>query len=64
MAKDNRITLYDLQLRTGATISPFVWATKYARAHKGFEIDIVPGGFTTREETERFQQRMREAAKA
>lgn len=46
MAKDNRITLYDLQLRTGATISPFVWATKYAIAHKGFEIDIVPGGFT------------------
>ena len=46
MAKDNWITLYDLQLRTGATISPFVWATKYAIAHKGFEIDIVPGGFT------------------
>src|SRR6201981_3923538 len=46
MAKDNRITLYDLQLRTGATISPFVWATKYAVAHKGFEMDIVPGGFT------------------
>ncbi len=46
MARDNRITLYDLQLRTGATISPFVWATKYAIAHKGFEIDIVPGGFT------------------
>ena len=35
MAKDNRITLYDLQLRTGATISPFVWATKYAIAHEG-----------------------------
>jgi len=46
MARDNRITLYDLQLRTGATISPFVWATKYALAHKGFQIDIVPGGFT------------------
>jgi len=46
MAKDNRITLYDLQLSTGATISPFVWATKYALAHKGFDIDIVPGGFT------------------
>ena len=46
MAKDNRITLYDLQLRTGATISPFVWATKYALGHKGFEIDIVSGGFT------------------
>jgi glutathione S-transferase len=46
MAKDNKITLYDLQLSTGATISPFVWATKYALAHKGFNIEIVPGGFT------------------
>jgi glutathione S-transferase len=46
MAQDNKITLYDLQLSTGTTISPFVWATKYALAHKGFEIDIVPGGFT------------------
>ncbi|WP_126174227.1 beta-etherase [Altericroceibacterium xinjiangense] len=46
MAKDNRITLYDLQLASGATISPFVWATKYAVAHKGFDMDIVPGGFT------------------
>jgi len=46
MAQNNRITLYDLQLEAGCTISPFVWATKYAVAHKGFEIDIVPGGFT------------------
>ena len=46
MAENNRITLYDLQLASGATISPFVWATKYALAHKGFEVDIVPGGFT------------------
>ena len=46
MAKDNRITLYDLQLESGCTISPFVWRTKYALAHKGFEVDIVPGGFT------------------
>ena len=46
MAKDNRIILYDLALRDGQTISPFVWATKYAIAHKGFEIDLVPGGFT------------------
>lgn len=46
MARDHKITLYDLQLRDGQTISPFVWATKYAIAHKGFEIDIVPGGFT------------------
>ena len=46
MAQDNRITFYDLQLSTGATISPFVWATRYALAHKGFELDVVPGGFT------------------
>ena len=46
MAKDNRITFYDLALSTGATISPFVWATKYALAHKGFDLDVVPGGFT------------------
>jgi glutathione S-transferase len=46
LAKNNRITLYDLQLASGCTISPFVWATKYALAHKGFDIDIVPGGFT------------------
>ncbi len=46
MAKNNTITLYDLQLESGATISPFVWATKLAIGHKGFEMDIVPGGFT------------------
>ncbi|MPT47739.1 MAG: glutathione S-transferase family protein [Sphingobium sp.] len=46
MAQNNRITLYDLQLASGCTISPFVWRTKYALAHKGFDIDIVPGGFT------------------
>lgn len=42
----NTITLFDLQLASGCTISPFVWATKYALRHKGFDIDIVPGGFT------------------
>jgi glutathione S-transferase len=46
MAKNNTITLYDLQLASGCTISPFVWATKYAIKHKGFDLDIVPGGFT------------------
>ncbi len=46
MAANNMITLYDLQVASGATISPFVWATKYAVAHKGFEMEIVPGGFT------------------
>jgi hypothetical protein len=42
MARNNRITLYDLQLASGCTISPFVWRTKYALAHKGFEVDLVP----------------------
>ncbi|WP_246027191.1 beta-etherase [Novosphingobium umbonatum] len=46
MAKDNKITFYDLQHASGCTTSPFVWATKYAIAHKGFELDIVDGGFT------------------
>ena len=46
MAKDNTITFYDLALSTGATISPFVWATKYALKHKGFDLEVVPGGFT------------------
>jgi glutathione S-transferase len=46
LARNNTITLYDLQLACGCTISPFVWATKYALKHKGFEIELVPGGFT------------------
>ena len=46
MARNNTITFYDLQLAGGCTISPFVWATKYALKHKGFDIDMVPGGFT------------------
>ena len=46
MATDNTITLFDLQLASGCTISPFVWSTKYALKHKGFEIETVPGGFT------------------
>ena len=46
MARNNTITFYDLQLSTGATISPFVWATKYAIAHKGFDMEVIPGGFT------------------
>jgi len=46
VAQNNTITLYDLQLASGATISPFVWATKLAVGHKGFDMDIVPGGFT------------------
>lgn len=46
MAKNNTITFYDLQHASGVTTSPFVWAAKYAVAHKGFAMDIVPGGFT------------------
>lgn len=46
MAANNTITFYDLQVSTGATISPFVWATKFAVAHKGFALDVVEGGFT------------------
>lgn len=46
MAKNNTITLFDLVLASGCTISPFVWRTKYALKHKGFDIDLVPNGFT------------------
>jgi glutathione S-transferase len=46
MADNNKIIFYDLALASGATISPFVWATKYAVAHKGLEMEVVPGGFT------------------
>lgn len=40
------IRLYDLVLENGCTISPFVWRTKYALAHKGFAIESIPVGFT------------------
>jgi glutathione S-transferase len=46
MAQNNTITFYDLTMAHGATTSPFVWATKFALKHKGFDIDVVPGGFT------------------
>ena len=46
MAENNTITFFDLQLASGCTISPFVWATKYALKHKGFDLDVVEGGFT------------------
>ena len=46
MAKDNRITFFDLQHASGCTTSPFVWATKYALKHKAFDLDVVDGGFT------------------
>ena len=46
MAKNNTIQFYDLTMAHGATTSPFVWATKYALKHKGFNIEVIPGGFT------------------
>jgi glutathione S-transferase len=46
MAGNNTIRLFDLVLANGCTISPFVWRTKYALKHKGFDIDLVPNGFT------------------
>ena len=46
MAEPHTIRFFDLALSTGARISPFVWATKYALKHKGFDLDVVPGGFT------------------
>jgi glutathione S-transferase len=46
MAKNNTITFFDLTHASGCTTSPFVWATKYALKHKGFDLDVVPGGFT------------------
>ncbi len=42
MARNNTIKLYDLVLASGVTLSPFVWRTKLALLHKGFEIDDVP----------------------
>ncbi len=46
MTTASQVTLYDLNLASGCTISPFVWRTKYALAHKGLDVEIVPGGFT------------------
>jgi glutathione S-transferase len=42
MAGNNTIKLYDLVLKNGLTLSPFVWRTKLAIMHKGFDIDAVP----------------------
>jgi len=46
MAQNNTITFFDLTMAHGATTSPFVWSTKFALKHKGFDLDVVPGGFT------------------
>ncbi|WP_321393693.1 glutathione S-transferase family protein [Emcibacter sp.] len=59
MANNNTIILYDLVLESGCTISPFVWRTKYALKHKGFDLDLVPNGFTGIEElTNGFSDRL------
>lgn len=41
MAGDESIRLYDLVLASGVTLSPFVWRTKLALKHKGFQIEDV-----------------------
>lgn len=46
MPEERSIKLYDLVVASGCTISPFVWRTKYAIAHKGFRIETIPMGFT------------------
>jgi glutathione S-transferase len=40
------IRLYDLVLADGAPLSPYVWRTKYALAHKGLAFEVQPVGFT------------------
>ena len=53
-----KIQIFDLQVASGATISPFVWRTKYAIAHKGLELEVIPGGFTgIKQRTEGFHDR-------
>ena len=59
MAHDNTITLFDLQLATGATISPLSGRRSTRSSYKGFDIEIVPGGFTgIRERTGGFHDRV------
>ena len=41
MTAPHVIKLYDLVLKSGITLSPFVWRTKLALLHKGFQIDDV-----------------------
>ncbi len=47
MNATNPIHVYDLNLVTGCTISPFCWQAKYAIAHKGLPMKLVEGGFTS-----------------
>ena len=45
MSNNNIITLYDLVLANGMTLSPFVWRVKMAILHKGFELNAVPTSY-------------------
>lgn len=45
MNNKNSITLYDLILANGITLSPFVWRVKMAILHKGFELNAVPTSY-------------------
>jgi glutathione S-transferase len=45
MNKDHAITLYDLILASGITLSPFVWRVKLAILHKGFKLNAVPTSY-------------------
>ena len=45
MAKNNTIRLYDLVLASGVTLSPFVWRTRLAILHKGFEVESIPTSY-------------------
>lgn len=40
------IRLYELVIDNGLSMSPFVWRTRYALAHKGLPVECVPLGFT------------------
>ena len=43
---DRKIRLYELVLGNGISMSPFVWRTRFALAHKGLPYESVPLGFT------------------
>lgn len=40
------LKLYDLVLENGCPMSPFVWRTKFALAHKGLPFEALPVGFS------------------
>ena len=40
------LRLYELVMDNGRSSSPFVWRIRYALAHKGLSVDLVPVGFT------------------